>query len=407
MLEPGRVVDPAAIAVLAATGQARVSVGRRPAVAVLVTGDEIVDVADAPGPVADPQQQRPGARRRRRGSRAPSVRARWASPPTDRERRWRRCATGFDGADVLWCRAASRPATTTSSSPRSPSCGATFFFTGVAIKPGAPLVFGRRGDALVFGLPGNPVSAQVTFELFARAALLQAAGRARHVAAHASRWSSLGLPEPLGPRLPPAGTRALRGRAARGPRAALDGLGRPGGARARQRARGARGRSRSEAAPGETAEAMLLGRFLERRRCGGRGRRVSAAPRARKLSHLDRRGRGADGGRLAQAGDRPRGRGAGTDQDRARGDAARARRAAREGRRRRGGAARGHPRRQAHRRRDPALPPAAARPRGRGARAAARRLPDRGARPHRGAHGRRDGGAPRRRRRGAHASTTW
>ena len=41
-------------------------------------------------------------------------------------------------------------------------------FTKVAIKPGAPLVFGRRGDKLVFGLPGNPVSAQVTFDLFVR-----------------------------------------------------------------------------------------------------------------------------------------------------------------------------------------------------------------------------------------------
>jgi molybdopterin biosynthesis enzyme len=49
-------------------------------------------------------------------------------------------------------------------------------FTKVAIKPGAPLVFGRRGDTLVFGLPGNPVSAQVTFDLFVRAALLRMQG---------------------------------------------------------------------------------------------------------------------------------------------------------------------------------------------------------------------------------------
>src|SRR5438552_3712325 len=49
-------------------------------------------------------------------------------------------------------------------------------FTKVAIKPGAPMVFGRRGDKLVFGLPGNPVSAQVTFDLFARAALLRMQG---------------------------------------------------------------------------------------------------------------------------------------------------------------------------------------------------------------------------------------
>ena len=49
-------------------------------------------------------------------------------------------------------------------------------FTKVAIKPGAPLVFGHRGEKLVFGLPGNPVSAQVTFDLFVRAALLRMQG---------------------------------------------------------------------------------------------------------------------------------------------------------------------------------------------------------------------------------------
>src|SRR5262249_25736545 len=49
-------------------------------------------------------------------------------------------------------------------------------FTKVAVKPGAPLVFGRRGDTLVFGLPGNPVSSQVTFDLFVRSALLRLQG---------------------------------------------------------------------------------------------------------------------------------------------------------------------------------------------------------------------------------------
>jgi molybdopterin molybdotransferase len=49
-------------------------------------------------------------------------------------------------------------------------------FDKVAIKPGAPLVFGRRGDKLIFGLPGNPVSAQVCFDIFVRAALLRMQG---------------------------------------------------------------------------------------------------------------------------------------------------------------------------------------------------------------------------------------
>jgi molybdopterin molybdotransferase len=44
-------------------------------------------------------------------------------------------------------------------------------FWGVRLKPGKPTWFGSRGDVLVFGLPGNPVSAMVTFHLFVRPAL--------------------------------------------------------------------------------------------------------------------------------------------------------------------------------------------------------------------------------------------
>ena len=44
-------------------------------------------------------------------------------------------------------------------------------FSGVAIRPGKPTVFARQGDRLVFGLPGNPISTFVSFELFVRPAL--------------------------------------------------------------------------------------------------------------------------------------------------------------------------------------------------------------------------------------------
>jgi molybdopterin molybdotransferase len=51
-------------------------------------------------------------------------------------------------------------------------------FWGVAVRPGKPLAFGARGDTLVFGLPGNPVSALVAVELFVRPALLALQGAA-------------------------------------------------------------------------------------------------------------------------------------------------------------------------------------------------------------------------------------
>jgi molybdopterin molybdotransferase len=49
--------------------------------------------------------------------------------------------------------------------------GAEFFFDRVLIQPGQPLVFGRVRERFFFGLPGNPSSTMVTFEIFARAAL--------------------------------------------------------------------------------------------------------------------------------------------------------------------------------------------------------------------------------------------
>ncbi len=59
-------------------------------------------------------------------------------------------------------------------------CGPDFGFWSVAIKPGKPLAFGHAGQAAVFGLPGNPVSALVTFELFVRPYLLGTEGH-RHL----------------------------------------------------------------------------------------------------------------------------------------------------------------------------------------------------------------------------------
>jgi len=54
--------------------------------------------------------------------------------------------------------------------------GGEFFIQGVAMRPGKPLVFGRCGTKFFFGLPGNPVSTYVTFELFVRPAIAMLGG---------------------------------------------------------------------------------------------------------------------------------------------------------------------------------------------------------------------------------------
>ncbi|MCG6919674.1 MAG: molybdopterin molybdotransferase MoeA [Acidobacteria bacterium] len=173
VLERGRLISAAAAAVLAATGHARVRVGRRPRVAVLVTGDEIVDVTARPtpgqirnsnGPAVAAQARRAGATVRDLGVVA--------------DRRDETVAALRDGlsADVLVVSGGVSAGDYDLVEPALEELGVAFLFTRVAIKPGAPLVFGRRDATLVFGLPGNPVSAQVTFDLFVRAALLRLQG---------------------------------------------------------------------------------------------------------------------------------------------------------------------------------------------------------------------------------------
>ena len=175
LLPRGRTIDPATLAVLASAGRARPRVGRRPTVAVLVTGDELVDVWDTP------------SRGRIRNSNGPALlaQARWAGAearslgavPDDAARIAEAVRDGFRD-DVLVISGGVSEGEYDLVEEVLARFDVGLLFTRVAVKPGAPLVFGRRGDKLVFGLPGNPVSAQVTFDLFVRAALLRMQGAA-------------------------------------------------------------------------------------------------------------------------------------------------------------------------------------------------------------------------------------
>jgi len=173
VLERGLSLDPASIGVLAAVGKGRLRVGRRPEVAVLVTGDELVDVWERPGP----------GRIRNSNGFAVAAQARWAGAqvrelgvvPDQADKIAEAVRWGLE-SDVLVISGGVSEGAYDLVEPVLARFDVGLLFTKVAIKPGAPLVFGRRGDTLVFGLPGNPVSAQVTFDLFARAALLRMQG---------------------------------------------------------------------------------------------------------------------------------------------------------------------------------------------------------------------------------------
>ena len=173
VLERGRTLDPASLAVLASVGKGRLQVGRRPTVSVIVTGDELVDVWERPT----------GGRIRNSNGPALVAQARWAGAevrdlgvvPDDALRIADAVRAAF-ASDVVVLSGGVSEGAYDLVEPVLERFDVGLLFTKVAIKPGAPLVFGRRGDTLVFGLPGNPVSSQVTFDLFVRAALLRLQG---------------------------------------------------------------------------------------------------------------------------------------------------------------------------------------------------------------------------------------
>jgi molybdopterin molybdotransferase len=259
VLARGRLVDGAAVAVLAATGHPCVRVGGRPRVALLVTGDEIVAVGKTPGPGQIRNSNGPAVAALARLAGA-EVRLLGVAP--DREEATEKAVRAGLDADVLVVSGGVSAGDYDLVEPVLEAAGVSFFFTGVAVKPGAPLVFGRRGDTLVFGLPGNPVSAQVTFELFVRPALLLMQG-ARVVA---RPRVAVELQAPLRNRSgrkahAPARVRWEEGRFVARPVPSMG----SGDlvAHARANALVVLDAGRTEAAEGETAEAVLLGSFLE------------------------------------------------------------------------------------------------------------------------------------------------
>jgi molybdopterin molybdotransferase len=259
VLARGRVIDPAALAVLASAGRSRVRVARRPRLALLVTGDEIVDASAVPGPAQVRNSNGPAVAAQARLAGADVVPLGVAPDRQDAiESALRR---GLE-ADVVVVSGGVSAGDYDLVEPALLALGARFLFTRVAIKPGAPIVFGRLGEALVFGLPGNPVSAQVTFELFVRPALLSLQG----VRSPGGRRVGVELASAVRNRTGrrshvPARVRWEDGRlVARLVRSQGSG---DLAAHARANALVVIDEQREHAAAGETAEALLLPSFLE------------------------------------------------------------------------------------------------------------------------------------------------
>ncbi len=175
VLESGTLLRPQELGILAALGQAQVSVIRRPRVAILSSGDELVDVSEplAPGKIRDVNSYTLFGLIATYGGLP--IRIPTAHDTLDDVRRRFREAIDQQPDLIL--------------SSAGVSVGAfdivravmdelgQIDFWRVNLRPGKPLAFGSLGGVPFFGLPGNPVSAMVTFDVFVRPTLLRLSGQ--------------------------------------------------------------------------------------------------------------------------------------------------------------------------------------------------------------------------------------
>jgi len=168
MLDRGRRLDHAAIAMAASAGNSRVQVFRKPRVAVLSTGDEVVEIDATPGPaqIRNSNSYSLAAQVQNAGGEA----VRLAIAPDERGRLRKLIEEGLS-CDLLLLTGGVSMGKYDLVVQVLGELKAEFYFTGAAIQPGRPVVFGScsaQHKKYFFGLPGNPVSTMVTFELFAR-----------------------------------------------------------------------------------------------------------------------------------------------------------------------------------------------------------------------------------------------
>jgi molybdopterin molybdotransferase len=169
VLTAGSVLSPAAIGLAAAAGRAVVRCARVPRVAVLATGDELREPGAplGPGQLHDSNALTLTALARRAGAVVVS-----AGHVADRPDATREAIAGaLEAADVVVISGGVSVGPHDHVKPALTALGVREDFWRVALRPGKPTWFGTRGATLVFGLPGNPVSAMVTFLLFVRPAL--------------------------------------------------------------------------------------------------------------------------------------------------------------------------------------------------------------------------------------------
>ncbi len=169
VLEAGTWIRPPEIGILAAVGVVSVPVYRRPVVGVVATGSEIVEPGSNPG--AGQIRNSNGYSMMAQALRS-GAQTRYLGIVEDDEDALKAVISrGLDECDVVLLSGGVSAGIYDLVQGAMRDCGVEIHFDRIRMKPGKPLTFGARGNKLVFGLPGNPVSAVVGLELLVRPAV--------------------------------------------------------------------------------------------------------------------------------------------------------------------------------------------------------------------------------------------
>jgi molybdopterin molybdotransferase len=197
LLRAGRALNPHALALAAALGHGRFAVRRKPVVAILATGDELVPPGTVPGPDQIVSSNPVGIAAIVTKSGGVARHLGIAKDTTDAIAAK---IAEAEGADVLVTIGGASVGDHDLVAPALSARGMALDFWKVAIRPGKPLLFGRLGSTRVLGLPGNPVSALVCARVFL-IPLIRALLGARGPLLKRETARLVGTLEPNGPRL--------------------------------------------------------------------------------------------------------------------------------------------------------------------------------------------------------------
>lgn len=174
-LPKGKTVRPAEIGLMASLGYSRVRVHRNPRLALLVTGDELVDVEEKlePGKIRNCNEYTISAMASDMGAEVIS----YGIVRDDPAEIMRKMKEAFSKADIVVSTGGASVGDYDYIGRILSELGADIKFSAVAVKPGKPVIFATYAGKLFFGLPGNPLSVINTFEEFISPAIKKMMGR--------------------------------------------------------------------------------------------------------------------------------------------------------------------------------------------------------------------------------------